>query len=77
MTFDVRNLPDIPHSWLVAVFFLGMIALRAMNIDSFVSVGLSLVAGFLFGKDLGKTQAFAQVQGQGEAVGKKAPFRPK
>ena len=42
-------LPPIPKSWLAAVCLVSMVVLRAFGIDSFVTGGFGLIAGYLFG----------------------------
>ena len=42
-------LPEIPMTWLMAVFLVAMVLLRAFGIDSWTTAILSSIAGFLFG----------------------------
>ena len=50
-------LPDIPRSWLVALFLFSMVVLRALSIDSYTTAGLAVVAGYIFGRDIGFLKA--------------------
>jgi len=45
-------LPEIPKSYIILFFLAGMVVLRAMGIDTFVTAGLSLVAGYLTGQHM-------------------------
>lgn len=42
-------LPEIPKSYIILLFLIGMIILRAMGIDTFVTAGLSLITGYITG----------------------------
>lgn len=43
------KLPDIPKSWLIGVLLVGLVILRALDIDSFTTAGLSIIIGWLTG----------------------------
>jgi hypothetical protein len=42
-------LPEIPKTWLIGVLMVGMCVLRAINIDTFTTAGLSAVIFYLVG----------------------------
>jgi hypothetical protein len=44
------KLPEIPLTWLVAVLMVGLVIMRCFGIDSFTTAALSLVVGFITGK---------------------------
>lgn len=49
------KLKDIPTSWLIALLILGLVILRAMDIDSYITAGIGLIIGYLTGQHIGKT----------------------
>lgn len=66
---QIDGLPAIPTSWLIFIFIVGMIIMRAMNIDSWTTAILSSVATWLFGKEFFTSQSTQQVQDlQGELI---------
>jgi hypothetical protein len=42
-------LPEIPKTWLIAILMLGLMFLRYLDIDTFVTAGMSGVIFYLFG----------------------------
>jgi hypothetical protein len=43
------RLPDIPITWIVLLLIIGLIILRAMNIDSWTTAAISTIIGWLTG----------------------------
>lgn len=43
----MKNLPEIPKSWMLMTSLVGLMILRGYGIDSFVTAGLSVVIGWL------------------------------
>lgn len=41
--------PEIPTSWIVVVLLLGLIILRAFDIDSWTTASISTIIGWLVG----------------------------
>lgn len=50
------QLPEIPHSWLIAGLLIGLIVLRAFGIDGFIGAGLGALIGYLLGVKLEQTR---------------------
>lgn len=48
--------PEIPTSWIVCVIFIGLVILRAMDIDTYVTAGISLLIGYITGKHVEQTR---------------------
>lgn len=48
----LKCLPTIPNSWLMALFIIAMVLLRAMGIDSFTTAALAAITTFLFTKSI-------------------------
>ena len=48
---ELSNLPEIPKSWLIALMMIFLCVMRMLGIDTFVTSGLSLIIGFLVGKE--------------------------
>lgn len=46
------NLQEIPKSYIIVIIFIGLIILRAMNMDSWVTAALSLIVGYMTGKHI-------------------------
>jgi len=46
------KLPDIPQTWFILALLVGLMGLRAMGIDTFVTAGLSSIIGYLLGTKL-------------------------
>jgi hypothetical protein len=46
------KLPEIPKSYIIMVLLVGMIILRSQGIDTFVTAGLGLIAGYLTGSHM-------------------------
>lgn len=49
-------LPEIPHSWLIAIFLIAMVVLRAFGIDSLITGALTGLSGYLLGVKLEQTR---------------------
>jgi uncharacterized membrane protein AbrB (regulator of aidB expression) len=46
------QLPEIPLTWLIGLLMVGLVIMRCFGIDSFTTAALSLVVGFLTGKQI-------------------------
>jgi len=46
------ELPNIPHSWLIALLLVCLVVLRAYGIDSFTTASISMIIGYLTGVKL-------------------------
>jgi len=44
------QLPEIPKSWLITILMIGLMILRAYDIDTFVTAGMSGIIFYLFGR---------------------------
>lgn len=44
-----NGLPEIPVSWIIAALIIGLVTLRAMNIDSWTTAAISTIIGWLTG----------------------------
>jgi hypothetical protein len=51
------GLPDIPNTWLIALFLVSLTVLRICGFDSYVTAGLMAISGYLFGYHQGQTSA--------------------
>ena len=47
---------DIPTSWLVALFIVGMIVMRCFGIDTWVTATLGSLVGYVLGKHIEQTK---------------------
>lgn len=47
-----EKLPEIPQSYLVFGLLIALVIMRCFGIDSFTTAGLSLVIGFITGKQM-------------------------
>jgi hypothetical protein len=52
----IKELPEIPNSWLIAFLLLGLLLLRCFDIDTWVTAALSMVIGYLTGIKLEQTR---------------------
>lgn len=43
------KLPEIPMSWIIVILLVGLIVLRAINIDSWTTAAISTIIGWLTG----------------------------
>jgi uncharacterized membrane protein AbrB (regulator of aidB expression) len=43
------KLPDIPKTWIIAFLLIGLIVLRAFDIDSWTTASISTIIGWLTG----------------------------
>jgi len=46
------KLPEIPKSYLIALFLVSMVVLRGFGIDSIVTASLASISGYLLGVKL-------------------------
>jgi hypothetical protein len=46
------NLPEIPHSYLVAGLIIMLTLMRCFGVDSFVTAGLGSLIGYVLGKHI-------------------------
>lgn len=47
---------EIPNSWLIALGFVSLVTLRAMNYDSWITAMLSILVGYITGKHIEQTK---------------------
>ena len=50
-------LPDIPNSWLIGGLLIGLVVMRSFGIDSFTTAGISLILGYVTGKNIESMKA--------------------
>jgi hypothetical protein len=50
------NIPEIPTGYIIIVLFLGLVILRAFDIDSFTTAGISVIIGYVTGKHIEQTK---------------------
>jgi hypothetical protein len=50
------NFPDIPKSWLIALLLIGLVIMRFLSFDSWVTAALSSLIGYLIGVKLEQTR---------------------
>ena len=63
--------PEIPLSWLIGIIAVGLVILRFLNLDTWVTASLSLIIGYLTGKHIEETKQLGQEQNQkGSFAGK-------
>jgi hypothetical protein len=48
----MKELQEIPQTWLIAILFLGLVFMRMFGIDSFTTAGISLIIGYVTGKHI-------------------------
>jgi hypothetical protein len=53
----MKKFPEIPKSYLAMALIVGLVVLRAVGIDSYITASLGLVVGYVFGKGVGQTVA--------------------
>lgn len=51
-----QMIPEIPKSWLIALFLISMVILRCFGIDSVVTGSLMGISGYLLGVKLEQTR---------------------
>jgi len=49
--WEKKDLPEIPKSWMICSLLITLIILRCFGIDTFVTAGISIIIGYLTGKD--------------------------
>ena len=52
----MKELPQIPNSWIIVIVCLSLVVLRAINIDTYVTAGIATIIGYLTGVKLEQTR---------------------
>jgi len=52
----IKKFPDIPRTWIVVMLLVGLIVLRAMDIDSWTTASISTIIGWLVGVKMEQTR---------------------
>lgn len=50
------EIPEIPTGYIIAIIFIGLIILRIIGEDSWVTASLSLIIGYITGKHIEQTK---------------------
>ena len=52
----MKNLPEIPNSWIIFIVCVALVIVRCFGIDSWVTATLSTIIGYLTGVKLEQTR---------------------